>query len=62
VRRKLTQEERQVKKLEDIFSDLRLDLEMMGYHLGMNVSSVVYNRLQLTSEKAKEVKEKDYDK
>lgn len=57
-----TTEERQVKKLADIISDLRLDLELMGYYLGMNVSSVVYNRLQIISETAKEVKEKDYDR
>jgi uncharacterized membrane protein len=57
-----TKEEKQVKKLTDILADLRLDLEMMGYYLAMNVSSVVYNRLQIISEKAKEVKENDYDR
>lgn len=58
----ITTEERQVKKLADILADLRLDLEMMGYYLGMNVSSVVYNRLQIISETAKQTKEKDYDR
>lgn len=58
----ITNEERQVKKLADILSDLRLDLEMMGYYLAINVSSTVYNRLQIISETAKEEKEKDYDR
>ena len=58
----ITREEREVSKLANILADLRLDLELMGYYLGMNVSSVVYNRLQIVSETAKEVKEKDYDK
>lgn len=58
----ITKEEREVNKLANILSDLRLDLEMMGYYLAMNVSSVVYNRLQIISETAKENKEKDYDR
>lgn len=58
----ITNEERQVKKLADILSDLRLDLEMMGYYLAINVSSTVYNRLQIVSETAKEKKEKEYDR
>ena len=57
-----TKEEKQVRKLADILSDLRLDLEMVGYYLAINVSSVVYNRFQIISETAKEVKEKDYDR
>ena len=57
----VTNEERQVKKLADILSDLRLDLEMMGYYIAINVSSTVYNRLQIISETAKEEKEKDYN-
>lgn len=57
----ITREEREVSKLANILADLRLDLELMGYYLGMNVSSVVYNRLQIISETAKQTKEKDYD-
>lgn len=63
MRRKIiTKEEREVTKLANILSDLRLDLEMMGYYLAMNVSSVVYNRLQIMSEKAKQTKEEEYDR
>ncbi len=62
MRRKIiTHEEKQVKKIADILADLRLDLELMGYYLGMNVSSVVYNRLQIISETAKATKENDYE-
>lgn len=57
----ITREEREVNKLANILADLRLDLELMGYYLGMNVSSVVYNRLQIISETAKQTKEKDYE-
>jgi len=57
----ITREEREVSKLANILADLRLDLELMGYYLGMNVSSVVYNRLQIISETAKQTKEKDYE-
>ena len=57
----ITREEREVSKLANILVDLRLDLELMGYYLGMSVSSVVYNRLQIISETAKQTKEKDYE-
>lgn len=57
----ITREEREVSKLANILADLRLDLELMGYYLGMSVSSVVYNRLQIISETAKQTKEKDYE-
>jgi uncharacterized membrane protein len=57
-----TREEKQVKRLADILSDLRLDLELMGHYLAISVSSVVYNRLQVISETAKEIKENDYDR
>lgn len=57
-----TREERELNKLATILSDLRLDLELMGYYLAMSVSSVVYNRFQIISETAKETKEKDYDR
>lgn len=57
----ITREEKQVKKIAEILSDLRLDLELMGYYLAMSVGSVVYNRLQIISETAKQTKEEDYD-
>jgi hypothetical protein len=56
-----TKEEREVNKIANILADLRLDLELMGYYLAMSVSSVVYNRLQIISETAKQTKEKDYE-
>jgi hypothetical protein len=62
MRRITTREEKEAKRLADILSDLRLDLELLGHYLAISVSSVVYNRLQIVSETAKQVKENDYDR
>jgi len=62
MRRIATREEKEAKRLADILSDLRLDLELLGHYLAISVSSVVYNRLQIVSETAKQVKENDYDR
>jgi len=58
----ITYEEKQAKKIADILADLRLDLELMAHYIAISVSSVVYNRLQIVSETAKEIKETDYDR
>lgn len=52
-----TKEEKQLKKLLDILSDLRLDLEMFGYYFS-HTSDLMYNRLQIIYETAKVEKEK----
>jgi hypothetical protein len=52
-----TNEEKAVKKLTDILSDLRLNLELVGYHLAIS-SDLMYNRLQVIFETATEEKEK----
>jgi hypothetical protein len=52
-----TNEEKEAKKLAEILSDLRLDLEMVGFYFGHNVGSTLYNRLQIVYETAQEIKE-----
>jgi len=52
-----TNEEKAVKKLTDILADLRLNLELVGYHLAIS-SDLMYNRLQVIFETATEEKEK----
>ena len=44
-------------KLGNIVSDLRVDLELVGEYLAKSQPYVVYNRLQVIAESAKETKE-----
>lgn len=52
-----TQEEKQANKLAEILSDLRLDLDLVGFYFAQNVGSTLYNRLQIVYETAQEIKE-----
>ncbi len=52
-----TNEEKAVIKLANILSDLRLNLEDVGYHFSFT-SDLMYNRLQVIYETATEEKEK----
>jgi hypothetical protein len=52
-----TQEERQAHKIAEILSDLRLDLDLVGFYFAQNVGSTLYNRLQIVYETAQEIKE-----
>lgn len=52
-----TKEEKAVVKITDIISDLRLDLEKIGYYLAYS-SDLMYNRLQIIFETATAEKEK----
>ena len=44
-------------KLGNTISDLRVDLELVGEYLAKSQPNVVYNRLQVIAESAKETKE-----
>jgi rubrerythrin len=57
-----TQEEKQAKKLAEILSDLRLDLDLVGFYFAQNVGSTLYNRLQIVYETAQEIKETKNDR
>jgi hypothetical protein len=60
MRKVITNEEKAVKKLIDILSDLRLNLEDVGYHLAFS-SDLMYNRLQVIFETATAEKENRND-
>ena len=56
-RKVVTNEEKAVIKLTNILADLRLNLELVGYHLAFS-SDLMYNRLQIIYETATAEKEK----
>jgi hypothetical protein len=55
--RRVTEEEKVAMKLGNMVSDLRVDLELVGEYLAKSQPYVVYNRLQVIAESAKETKE-----
>ena len=55
--RKLSEEDKAAKKLIDIVSDIRLDLDEIGYQFAKNVGSVLYNRFVVIADSAEEEKE-----
>lgn len=57
IRRTLTAEEKVANKLGNEISDLRVDLELVGEYLAKSQPNVVYNRLQVIAESAKETRE-----
>lgn len=57
IKRSLTEEEKVANKLGNSISDLRVDLELVGEYLAKSQPYVVYNRLQVIAESAKETKE-----
>ena len=57
ISKRVTDEERIANKLGNIISDLRVDLELVGEYLAKSQPYVVYNRLQVIAESAKDTKE-----
>ena len=57
ISRRVTEEEKVAMKLGNTISDLRVDLELVGEYLAKSQPYVVYNRLQVIAESAKETKE-----
>jgi hypothetical protein len=55
--RRITEEEKVANKIGNVVSDLRVDLELVGEYLAKSQPYVVYNRLQVIAESAKETKE-----
>ena len=56
-KRRLTQEERVAQQLNNIVSDVRLDLDLVGVYLVRLAPTVSYNRLMLIAESAEFEKE-----
>lgn len=57
LRKKMTDEEKVANKIGNIVSDLRVDLELVGEHIARTQPYIVYNRIQVIAESAKENKE-----
>jgi hypothetical protein len=57
ISKRVTDEEKVANKMGNIISDLRVDLELVGEYLAKSQPYVVYNRLQVIAESAKETKE-----
>lgn len=57
IRRIMTEEEKVAKNIGDVVSDLRVDLERVGEYIAISQPNVVYNRIQVIAESAKETKE-----
>jgi molybdopterin converting factor small subunit len=53
----MTEEEKVAKNIGDVVSDLRVDLERVGEYIAISQPNVVYNRIQVIAESAKETKE-----
>lgn len=58
-RHRVTEEERVAKKLADLLSDIRLDLDKVGMYFSQIVPTVTYNRLIIMAEAAEAEKEND---
>jgi hypothetical protein len=54
---RLTQEEKIAKQIENVVSDLRLDLDLVGRYLAHISPTVSYNRLMMIAEAAEFEKE-----
>lgn len=58
MRRKIiTNEEKVAKQLTNILSDIRVDLDLVGYYLVQLSPNVIYNRLMVIADSAEEAKE-----
>ena len=57
ISRRVTEEEKVAMRIGNMVSDLRVDLELVGEYLAKSQPYVVYNRLQVIAESAKETKE-----
>jgi hypothetical protein len=58
----MTQEEKIAKKLSDIVSDVRIDLDLVGQHLARAFPNLTYRRLSIIIEAAEQEKESNYDR
>jgi hypothetical protein len=57
MRKKLiTNEERVAKQLTTMLSDIRIDLDLVGYYLVQLSPNVIYNRLMVVADMAEEAK------
>lgn len=56
-KRIITYEQKVAQKIEQLLSDVRLDLDLVGMYLAKYSPNVAYRRLQIIAESAEEEKE-----
>lgn len=61
MKHRITDEEKVVIKLNNLLSDLRIDLEQVGRYLARQSPTVVYNRLITVAESAHYEKERKHE-
>lgn len=58
----ITKEERVAKSLIELVNDFTLDLDSVGRYVAEQSPSVLYNRLDVVADSAKQTKEEIYDR
>lgn len=62
MRKRATKEEKVAKTMVDLVNDLTLDLDAVGRYVGEQASTVIYNRLDLVIDTARETKEEHIER
>ncbi len=60
--KRITKEERVAKSLIELVNDFTLDLDQVGRYVAEQSPSVLYNRLDVVADSAREKKEELYDR
>ena len=62
MRKRITKEEKVARSLIELVNDLTLDLDSVGRYVAEQSPSVLYNRLDVVADSAKQTKEEIYDR
>ena len=60
--KRITKDERVAKSLIELVNDFTLDLDSVGRYVAEQSPSVLYNRLDVVADSAKQTKEEIYDR
>ena len=60
--KRITREERVAKSLIELVNDFTLDLDSVGRYVAEQSPSVLYNRLDVVADSARQTKEEIYDR
>jgi len=58
MRKRATKEEKVAMSMVELVNDLTLDLDAVGRYVGEQASTVIYNRLDLVIDQARDTKER----
>lgn len=62
MKKRITKEERVAKSLIELVNDFTLDLDQVGRYVAEQSPSVLYNRLDVVADSARDKKEEMYDR